>query len=312
MRPDVWDLVVCPDCQGALHKCEGRALCQSCAHTYPIEHGIPQLAIHSAKRHDQARFHDDHVNAEFEITRPHGAPELYRWYYAEKFRRSISKLGGMLNGATVLTVCGGSGMDGEFLARAGAKVIASDISPGASRRTQERARRFHLEITPIVADVERLPFRSESVDFVYVHDGLHHLEEPLQGLREMLRVAKTGVSISEPSQAAATAMAIRFGLALEYEEAGNRVGRVRLKDVASLLELSGFQVLDASRYAMYFRHEPGKLIEAMSRPLAFPLAIGTYRLAGRVLGRLGNKATVQAIRVNRVSGGGTGNSRTLF
>lgn len=119
-------------------------------------------------------------------------------------------------------------MDAEFLARSGATVISSDISLGAAKRSAERAKRYGLRILPLVADVEHLPFLDRSVDLVYVHDGLHHLEKPLAGIAEMSRVASRAVSVTEPAQAAATRLAVRFGLALEREDAGNRVARVTL------------------------------------------------------------------------------------
>ena len=78
----------------------------------------------------------------------------------------------------VITICGGSGIDAEFLARQGASVIATDLSLGAVQRAVERGRRAELPIDAVVADAEHLPFADGSVDVVYVHDGLHHLYDP--------------------------------------------------------------------------------------------------------------------------------------
>src|SRR5205807_314906 len=135
----------------------------------------------------QANFFDREEAAEFEIIRPHGTPALYRWLLEEKFRRGVAGVISALrgSGAMALVVCGGSGMDAEFLTSTGARVITSDISIGAAQRARERARRYGLPIMAIVADVERLPFRDRAVDLVYVHDGLHHLADPQNGLREM-------------------------------------------------------------------------------------------------------------------------------
>ena len=98
-------------------------------------------------------------------------------------------VGPMQKGETVLTVCAGSGMDAEFLARSGYRVIAADLSLGAALRCLDRARRYNLDIAPIVADAEHLPFPDQSIGLVYVHDGLHHLQDPMAGLIEMARVA---------------------------------------------------------------------------------------------------------------------------
>lgn len=294
--------LVCPRCAGGLQETQDAITCARCSANYPVSDGIAVLsaiddgagagADHKAR---QIEFFDGEA-AEFEISRPHGQPRLYRWLMGEKFRRSISGLEEFLPGATVLTVCGGSGMDGEFLARRGAAVIASDISVGAAIRTQQRAARFGVPIVALVADAERLPFAARSVDVVYVHDGLHHLSDPLVGLAEMCRVARRCVMVTEPARAAVTAVAIRLGLALETEEAGNRVERVTARQVCDVLVAHGFGSVAANRYAMYYRHRPGRAVRLLSRPRIFGAARWAFRAANVVLGPVGNKLAVRAVR----------------
>src|SRR5439155_661416 len=86
-----------------------------------------------------------------------------------------------------------------------------------------------------------------TVPLVYVHAGLHHLEEPGAGLAEMARVAARAVSVTEPARAAVTALAVRLGLALAREEAGNRVARLLPAEVAAELRARGFRVVHADR-----------------------------------------------------------------
>ncbi|MFL5955199.1 MAG: class I SAM-dependent methyltransferase [Gaiellaceae bacterium] len=241
-------------------------------------------------------YFDDEVDPEFEVMRPHGTPVFYRRLIEEKFDRSTEQIRGLLAGSTALTVCGGSGMDAEFLARAGAFAISSDISLGAAQRAADRARRYRLDLVGVVADVEHLPFRGRSVDVVYVHDGLHHLAQPLDGLDEMARVARCAVSVTEPARALATAVAVRTGLALDREESGNRVMRLTTDDVSARLRRAGFEVVAARRYAMLYRHEPGAVSRLLSAPGLLEVSRGTLCALNAVLGGLGNKLTVQAIR----------------
>jgi SAM-dependent methyltransferase len=187
-------------------------------------------------------------------------------------------------------------MDAEFLARAGASVVASDLSLGAARRTRERARRYGLDIMAIVADVERLPFADDAFDLVFVHDGLHHLERPQAGLMEMSRVARRWISLTEPARAAATSVAVRAGIALDREVAGNRVARLNATDVIESLHHAGFRPLVVERYAMYYRHEPGGVFRTLSRRRIFPLVWACWRAANAVVGRIGNKLVVVAER----------------
>ena len=109
-----------------------------------VDFGVPILLPHPAMaEHDELGHQHDHGHKaaqtahfdrpgeeEFEIDRPHGTPRLYRFLLAEKFRRATGPIRPHLFDASVLTVCGGSGMDAEFFPRAGASVTSSDLSLG--------------------------------------------------------------------------------------------------------------------------------------------------------------------------------------
>jgi ubiquinone/menaquinone biosynthesis C-methylase UbiE/uncharacterized protein YbaR (Trm112 family) len=293
----------CPACGGSLARREPFE-CSQCQSTYAVDDGIPVLlpaasgsgSTDLSHKLGQSAFFDEEASPEWEITRPHEAPAWHRWQLEEKQRRAVEGLGGIA-GMSALTVCGGSGMDAEFLARLGATpVVTSDISLGAARRAAERGRRFHVSLTSLVADVEHLPFADGSFDLVFVHDGLHHLEDPMVGLREMARVARRAVSVNEPARANATSMAVRLGLSVEREEAGNRVARMSMPEIADVLRGAGFEIAKAERYAMLYQHEPGAPTRFLSLSGVQALARSGWRMGNAAIGRFGNKLTVQALR----------------
>jgi uncharacterized protein YbaR (Trm112 family) len=291
-------LLVCPACREGLEWGDRDVRCIGCGATYELADGIPLLRIggrasDDAHKEQQAAFFDA-ADPEFEITRPHDTPWLYGWLLGEKFRRSVDGLAGAVT--TAVTSCGGSGMDAEFLARNGAAVISTDISLGAAGRARERAARYGLAILPVVADAEALPLADASVDLAYVHDGLHHLEAPLAGLGELSRVASHAVSVNEPARAAATHLAIHVRLSVETEEAGNRVERVDPAAIVTGLERNGFSVVRCERYAMVYRHEPGRAARLLSRRPLRPLVRLAIDGFNALLGGFGNKLTVQAVR----------------
>jgi SAM-dependent methyltransferase len=296
-QSDVRAVAICPRCSATLDWQAATIRCEQCGAEYAIDAGIPVLLDERDQaKQAQARYFDATGNVEFEIRRPHGTPRLYRWYYQEKFERSVRQLRPILLGSNALTVCGGSGMDAEFLARSGCRVVTSDISLGASLRAKKRASRFGLSITPVVADAERLPFRDRSFDLVYVHDGLHHLERPHAALLEMARVARLAISITEPADALATKFALRLGVALEREEAGNRVVRFNVNDLVKALSSYGFRVVDAHRYAIYHKHEPRRWLTLLSHRPLFDVTVGATRTFNRFVGGIGNRLTIQAVR----------------
>jgi ubiquinone/menaquinone biosynthesis C-methylase UbiE/uncharacterized protein YbaR (Trm112 family) len=307
---ELLDLLACPRCRArlAVSNTSAPLACTKCGLEFGDHDGIPLLLPPSVEAADgdgdlsaghkerQIAFFDQDSIDDFGITRPRGAPELYGWLLEEKFRRSIVGLEHLLPGSTVLTICGGSGIDAEFLARKGARVILSDIAVGVVLQARERARRFGLDLDLLVADAEALPFADASVDIVYVHDGLHHLERPALGLAEMMRVARRAVAISEPARAFATSAAVRLGLAEEREEAGNPVRRLTLDEITSELTAHGFRPVRPHRYAMYYRHWPGRAVRLLSNPVLLPLAKTAFDAVNRVVGRYGNKLAVQAVR----------------
>jgi glycosyltransferase involved in cell wall biosynthesis/SAM-dependent methyltransferase/uncharacterized protein YbaR (Trm112 family) len=311
--------LACPKCRTRLRFGHDTYECDVCPSSFPVVDGIPVLVgelgatahdeiehVHrpggavpdgAAHKAEQAQHFDHDVADQFEIERPHGTSRLYRFLIGEKFHRATAPLGPHLAGATALTVCGGSGMDGEYLSRAGATVVSSDLSLGAATRARMRSERYGLGLKSIVADLEHLPYADRSVDLVAVHDGLHHLDDPYAGVSEMTRVARHWVVITEPARASATRLAIRLGLALDREDAGNRVIRLEPSEVTAYLEARGFTVLRAERYAMYYPHRPGKIFRLLSLPVVYPIVRLGWRAANALLGRFGNKMVIVAERL---------------
>jgi len=312
---DLRALLHCPLCRTELEWTPDSAVCIGCATRFQVEDGIPVLVApdrhvdddemthdHGAHNRRQASWFDDGRMAAFEIARPHGTPGLYQWLLRSKADRALGPIEDGLDGRIALVVCGGSGMDAEFISEHGARVITSDISLGAAHRAAERGRRFGIPLLSIVAAAEQLPFRDGSVDLVYVHDGLHHLADPLPALGEIARVSGRWIAITEPARAMATRFAVRLGLALDRESAGNRVIRFDPIEISTRLKGAGFARLRAERYAMYYRHVPGRVVRLLSRPRILPLAITGCRLIDAVLGRFGNKLVVVSEATSGSSG----------
>jgi SAM-dependent methyltransferase len=290
--------LACPTCRTPLAH-DGDLSCPTCGATYTRVDEILLLAPHATDephKAEQEAFFTEHADEDWELVRPAGAPRFHEWLIHEKFRRATEDISSSLPGASVLVVCGGSGMDAELIAAEGAATVTSDLSYGTAMRAAERARRARASFASVVADAERLPFGERSFDFVYVHDGLHHLEDPRRGVEEMCRVARLGVVISEPARAAITRGAVKLGLAENVEEAGNFVARLDPAAVASLLRNHGFEVVRSARYAMLYRHRPGLPMRILSAPGVFQAAVVAFSLLNAAIGRFGNKLVVVAIR----------------
>jgi SAM-dependent methyltransferase len=247
---------------------------------------------------EQAEYYDHVVtDLEFEINRPHGESRLYRHLMDFKFERVISQLSRPLAGASVVDVCCGSGMDAEYLVRAGAEVVAVDISAGCLRRARERAQRYGVSYGLVLGDAENLPFRDGAFDYGFVHDGLHHLTSPERAIRELARVSRRGLIVTEPADAAITNLLIRLGLMKPYEEAGNFVIRFRADRLEGLCRSLGFDRIKSSRYLVKYGHPPARWWGRFDAELPFQVARTGFQFLGvTLLGRWGNKLAFVAER----------------
>ena len=226
--------------------------------------GIAVFPVESEHARAQAA-HFDEGDDEFETERPRGTTPLYAWLIEEKFRRSIRGIAEVVSRGCRLWRCARLG-DGRGAARPCRRPrrigghLPRRLPPRAGAGAAARARP-----DPGCRRRGGPAVRRPSFDLVYVHDGLHHLEHPEAGLAEMARVARRAVSITEPARAALTRAAVRGGLALEREDAGNRVARLDPCRGGRVLARAGLR-----------RSGRGALRDALSAPswgaLAVPLA----------------------------------------
>jgi len=274
----------------------------SCSEVYAVEREIPILLTdrsRTAYKEQQARSHDkagSAAEAEFETTRPVGAPAFYGWLLDNKQRLSLQPPVSAGPGDVAVVSCGGSGMDAHFLASRGARVISVDISLGAALRTRERATQYGLQVVSVVGDAEHLPIGDGVAELGYVHDGLHHLESPARAIAELARVSSRDLSITEPAKAFATAVAVQLGASEAVEESGNRVYRFTVEELERQLRDEDFAEVSSLRYAMWYRHAPASLVRLLSRSRLRWAGVAGFEVANSIIGAHGNKVTVRGRR----------------
>jgi ubiquinone/menaquinone biosynthesis C-methylase UbiE len=83
----------------------------------------------------------------------------------------------------------GRGVFAAELASRGADLVAADFSLTAVKYAHER---LSGRGETIVADIQAMPFDSESFDVVVSQETLEHVRSPEQGLTELVRVTRRG------------------------------------------------------------------------------------------------------------------------
>lgn len=113
------------------------------------------------------------------------------------WKRRVVDLARPQPGARALDVCCGTGDLAFGLSRRGAKVVGLDFnSPmlevAARRNVAEKSNPSSPPVSFVRGDAQRLPFADNSFDAVTVGYGLRNLADWETGLREMIRVSRTG------------------------------------------------------------------------------------------------------------------------
>src|SRR5580693_300989 len=103
---------------------------------------------------------------------------------------------GVQAGSDVLDVAAGTGNASIPAARAGARVIATDLTPELFTAGRSRARRAGVELEWIAADAEDLPFEDERFDYVLSSLGVQFVPRHEVVAGELVRVCRSGGTIT--------------------------------------------------------------------------------------------------------------------
>ena len=114
----------------------------------------------------------------------------------EPVAAEVVRASGVSAGHDVLDVAAGNGNVAVRAARAGARVVASDLTPAMIALGRERTRAEGLDIAWVEADVEELPFTDASFDRVLSVFGAMFAPHPERAAAEMFRVLRPGGALA--------------------------------------------------------------------------------------------------------------------
>jgi len=120
---------------------------------------------------------------------------LVRWRLKEAMRRLLQADEDITCASRVLVLCAAEGYEGSVLMDMGLlDVTVSDLSEAVAEVAVLRDPRLKAR----VLNAEETGLPALSFDIVVIQDGLHHLQRPVQGFTEMLRIASRAVIFLEP------------------------------------------------------------------------------------------------------------------
>ena len=195
MRPELCEILACPECQGELHLVghqgsedtvqSGTLSCVTCSKDYSVKKGIPRFVSEDEDYcrsfgWQWERFHRTQIDAF------NGTSESERRFLAETGWQPSE-----LNGLMVLDAGCGAGRFSAVASEWGAKVIALDLS----NAVEACARNMHelaTKVAVIQASLYRLPFRRNTFDRIFSLGVLHHTPDPDRAMRALPIFLKPG------------------------------------------------------------------------------------------------------------------------
>jgi ubiquinone/menaquinone biosynthesis C-methylase UbiE/uncharacterized protein YbaR (Trm112 family) len=261
-----------------------KLVCVSCNSSFHIKNDIPYLFVktlgkNKVKKHKKEeidRFSKlDCSENSILVNRPHcyGTVENFLFYYTLNICRNFL---GNVKGKRIIDVCCGGGADAEYLHNLGARITGVDISADYLKCALVRAKKFNLDINLVVGDAENLPFKSDYFDYGIIHCGLHHLPNPYDGIKELIRVSKKGIVIVESFNSIFTKLFIKLGISNETE-AGHPIYRFDKKTLINFLKENGLEKYNLKTFFIYTREEPLRIYSFLDNKYLFKVFKFVYK-----------------------------------
>jgi ubiquinone/menaquinone biosynthesis C-methylase UbiE len=176
---------------------------------------------------------------------------VLHWRLREAMRRLDLADPTIPRDSKILILCASDGLEGTALADLDwTNITVSDLSQSAADTAVLRDPRLKA----LVLNAEDSGLPHNAYDIVLIQDGLHHLQRPVQGFTEMLRIASRAAIFMEPHQSLVGRL-----IGTEWEVNGNAVNYVfrwskdLVQDVASsYLGRDAFQNLSFT----FWHHNP--------------------------------------------------------
>lgn len=188
MKPDLLDILLCPECQAPdlklkEHLCsysevkEGDLLCERCGRKYPIINYVPRF-VRS----------DGYANS-FSYQWRNFPENRYR-LGAEPALERFNLNSREWIGKRILDAGCGSGRFSEFFSRCGAEVYALDLSNSVDQAVGLCGLRPNVHI--LQASLLKIPFREALFDLVFSFGVLHHTPDTRKAFMQLPRFVKPG------------------------------------------------------------------------------------------------------------------------
>ncbi len=170
------------------------------------EFSLKNISEQYCKIFEESKNHHNKINIDYYNKTAEKYDEKHM--FGRENRNHLKKIDKIINllqlkeGDKVLEIGVGSGIHAKrLLQRKNIHFTGLDISEGMINESKKRLSEFK-NVELVVSKGEKLNFKDNSFDAVFCSGTLHHLDNQLQGLKEMARVLKPGgrITVMEPNK----------------------------------------------------------------------------------------------------------------
>jgi len=115
--------------------------------------------------------------------------QIRKSFFSDQVREKALSLANVEKGRTAVDVGAGTGFITEGLIQRGLHVIAVDQSEMMLAKMRKKFARVR-EVDYRLGKAEKLPISGNTVDYVFANMCLHHVENPREAVKEMVRILK--------------------------------------------------------------------------------------------------------------------------
>ena len=170
----------------------------------------------------------------------------------------IAEVLDLQEGSTVLEVGTGTGIHAAWLMKhKKMKLIGLDISESMLKKAKEGLQNIEKEISFVVGEGQKLPFKDNTFDAAFCSGTLHHFSNPEEGIVELVRVTKIGgnVAVMEPNWLFPS----NFVIAISNTHERN-ILKMRIKNLRNWGFSTGLEDLKVVNHSVYTPPSPEALI----------------------------------------------------
>jgi len=190
---------------------------------------------------------------------------------------------GSLKGKKICVLCGGSGVEAEYLSRLGATVVSLDILVGQTKLAREKTRNLK-DVEFVVADSEHVPVANKGVDVAFAYNGLGHVPQPTLAISEIARISRERIIVFDSYDAVITSLAIRLGLIERLEYGRLDVFRWKKKLLFRAFVEQGFLIISFRRLLWHIIYRFVEVKDRVSTEIFRFMFLSVNAIFGHLLG----------------------------